>query len=211
MLNVETECFFLVCSCVVAVKENKSVRTASILANSLCKTLELSREQYMALEKAGKLTTAETGQGEVKTALKKRLDQQAKDNEANHLKLLQTLKGMGGGGSSKQISGQNTAPPKALPKAGPKGTLTPGSGPPKKGPAPRGTAKGPPKVQPKGRGPQPARGTPPKGPPKGKPRGPPPARGTPPRGPLKKTPPSSKVKVVPVPAEIKDTSTGVNL
>ena len=62
----------------------------------------------MALEKAGKLTPAETGQGEVKTALKKRLDQQAKDNEANHLKLLQTLKGMGGGGrgggSSKQIS-----------------------------------------------------------------------------------------------------------
>ena len=92
----------------------------------------------MALEKAGKLTPAETRQGEVKTALKKRLDQQAKDNEANHLKLLQTLKGMGGGGrgggSSKQVSGQNTAPPK--------GTLTPGSsGPPKNAPAPRGPSR----------------------------------------------------------------------
>jgi CRP-like cAMP-binding protein len=93
-----------------AVKEKPSVRTASIIALTPCKTIELTREKYMKLEKEGKLESAsivdlvqkfggDAGSSEAPTAsMQEQLARKAEDNAETHRKLLKKLKMMRKGG-----------------------------------------------------------------------------------------------------------------
>ena len=74
-----------------AVKQIKSVRTASIIATSPCTTLELSRENYLRLQKDGKLKQNENVTVAV-VNLQENLRRKSESNAANQSKIYEKLK-----------------------------------------------------------------------------------------------------------------------
>ena len=74
-----------------AVKQIKSVRTASIIATSNCTTLELSRKDFLQLQANGKLEQNQNVTIAV-DSLRDNLRKQSTANEANHRNLFEKLK-----------------------------------------------------------------------------------------------------------------------
>ena len=94
-----------------SVKEKPSVRTASIIAVSPCKTIELTREKYLKLEKEGKLEASsitdivqkvegDTTSGQAPISLQEQLARKSEQNAENHKKLIKKLKMMRKGGET---------------------------------------------------------------------------------------------------------------
>ena len=108
-----------------AVKEERSVRTASIIATSdICKTIQLTRDKYFQLQKDGKLEAksvldlvgmvkkdGETGELQTTKGLQETLALQAKANEENHKVLLARLKAMRGDNGAPPPPGQKSTEP----------------------------------------------------------------------------------------------------
>ena len=218
-----------------SVKEKPSVRTASIIALSPCKTIELTREKYLKLEKEGKLEASsimdivqkvegDATSGEAPISLQEQLARKSEQNAENHKKLIKKLKMMRKGGETlvrnfKGKKGETLPVGGGIPSPGQQfgvqlanlvvglgGEGSKSSGGPPLGGPPLG---GPPLGGPPLGGPPPG-GPPPGGPPPG---GPPPG-GPPPGGPPPGGPPLGGPPRGPPPikmTQIAPKSGGVNL
>ena len=167
-----------------SVKEKPSVRTASIIAVSPCKTIELTREKYLKLEKEGKLEASsitdivqkvegDTTSGQAPISLQEQLARKSEQNAENHKKLIKKLKMMRKGGETlvRNFKGKKaeTAGGEGNKRSGgpPPGGPPPGS-PPPGGPPPGGPPPGRPPPNGLPRGPL-GLPRPPDGPPLGRP------------------------------------------